>query len=79
MDDKRDAEIRHRAHQIWENEGKPEGKEADHWDRAAREVQDKNGAGGTSRHGSAVKSAAEGSEAVRVADDLKSGGSAPKR
>jgi hypothetical protein len=34
--DERDLEkrIRERAHRIWEEEGRPEGKEAQHWDLA---------------------------------------------
>ncbi|MEW5728926.1 MAG: DUF2934 domain-containing protein [Pseudomonadota bacterium] len=30
--------IRHRAHQIWEEEGRPEGRDQEHWRRAAREI-----------------------------------------
>jgi Protein of unknown function (DUF2934) len=28
--------IRARAHQIWEDEGRPEGREKEHWDQATR-------------------------------------------
>lgn len=34
----RDEEVRKRAHEIWEQEGRPHGKDAEHWDRAEREV-----------------------------------------
>lgn len=34
----RDELIRQRAHEIWEQEGRPHGKEREHWDRAEREV-----------------------------------------
>jgi hypothetical protein len=34
----RDDEIRKRAHEIWENEGRPDGREKDHWERAEREM-----------------------------------------
>ena len=34
----RDARIRRRAHEIWEQEGRPEGLAAQHWDRAAHEL-----------------------------------------
>ncbi|MFN3278908.1 MAG: DUF2934 domain-containing protein [Paracoccus hibiscisoli] len=37
-DTNRDDLIRARAHQIWEDEGRPEGQEADHWTRAAAEL-----------------------------------------
>ena len=30
--------IRHRAYELWEAEGRPEGHEVDHWLRAAQEV-----------------------------------------
>lgn len=31
--------IRERAYQIWEEEGQPEGKEAEHWRRAREEAE----------------------------------------
>jgi hypothetical protein len=33
-----EQKIRQRAHQIWEEEGKPLGQERAHWDRASREI-----------------------------------------
>ncbi|MCG6112973.1 MAG: DUF2934 domain-containing protein [Paracoccus sp.] len=39
-DTNRDDLIRARAHQIWEDEGRPEGQEADHWTRAAAELDE---------------------------------------
>ena len=30
--------IRERAYWLWEEEGRPEGRELDHWDRASREI-----------------------------------------
>jgi hypothetical protein len=30
--------IRERAHQIWEREGRPEGKSDEHWQRAQAEI-----------------------------------------
>jgi len=38
MDDTDDSAIRKRAHQIWEEEGRPHGKHDEHWQRAASEV-----------------------------------------
>jgi hypothetical protein len=35
--------IRRRAHEIWEREGRPEGREAEHWDRARLELADEQG------------------------------------
>lgn len=34
----REARVRERAHQLWEQEGRPHGRDADHWDQATREV-----------------------------------------
>lgn len=36
MDNER---IRHRAHQIWESEGRPEGRQARHWAQAEEEIR----------------------------------------
>lgn len=36
----RTEQIRARAHQIWESEGSPEGREADHWAGAERQLRD---------------------------------------
>ena len=38
MEHDRDTRIRKRAHEIWEQEGRPDGKEAEHWERAERET-----------------------------------------
>jgi hypothetical protein len=34
----REASIRARAYAIWEQEGRPDGREWDHWERASREI-----------------------------------------
>ncbi|WP_405404494.1 DUF2934 domain-containing protein [Paracoccus sp. Ld10] len=52
----KDELIRARAHQIWESEGCQEGQEADHWARAAAEIE----AGAT--QSDAAKSAADSAE-----------------
>jgi hypothetical protein len=36
--DERIERIRERAHRIWEEEGCPEGRDTEHWERAAREI-----------------------------------------
>jgi hypothetical protein len=36
--------IRQRAHDIWEREGRPEGRRAEHWARARREIEAEGGA-----------------------------------
>lgn len=39
-----DDRIRQRAHEIWEREGKPEGRHAEHWAQARREIEAEGGA-----------------------------------
>lgn len=39
MNNDREEQIRARAHQIWEEEGRPEGREQEHWSKAAREME----------------------------------------
>ena len=37
--DQEEDRIRQRAHQLWEEEGRPEGRAQDHWSRARQELQ----------------------------------------
>jgi len=69
MNANREENIRRRAHQIWEDEGRPEGKDAEHWERAAREI----GANDDTKSDSALAGAAEGAKTEQVAEGLKSG------
>lgn len=39
MNNDREEQIRARAHQIWEEEGRPQGREQEHWEKAAREME----------------------------------------
>ncbi|MCZ0961207.1 DUF2934 domain-containing protein [Paracoccus benzoatiresistens] len=39
MDQDHQERIRLRAHEIWESEGRPEGRDADHWSRAEEELR----------------------------------------
>ena len=39
----REQQIRKRAHQIWEEEGCPQGREREHWERAEREINAREG------------------------------------
>jgi len=41
MQNEREARIRDRAHEIWEKEGRPEGRHREHWERAAAEIEAK--------------------------------------
>ncbi|RWJ98118.1 MAG: DUF2934 domain-containing protein [Mesorhizobium sp.] len=38
MTDDRQERIRRRAHEIWEQAGRPEGAHMEHWDQAAAEI-----------------------------------------
>ena len=80
MDQNRQEEIRKRAHQIWEDEGRPEGKDSEHWDRAARELDADGGERQSGKDGKeALGGLAEGSKTERTAEDLKSGKDARRR
>ena len=39
MDQDHQERIRQRAHEIWESEGRPEGRDAEHWTRAEEELK----------------------------------------
>ena len=56
--------IRERAYAIWEQEGRPEGREWDHWVRAASEVASRNG---TAHAPAPLKSPRRSSSAKRSA------------
>lgn len=34
----REEQIKRRAHQIWEREGRPKGRQQEHWDQAVQEI-----------------------------------------
>jgi hypothetical protein len=40
-----EARIRERAHRLWEEEGKPEGRNREHWAEAERQVMIEQGMG----------------------------------
>ncbi|MFC3630691.1 DUF2934 domain-containing protein [Paracoccus angustae] len=43
MDHDHQERIRQRAHEIWESEGRPEGRDAEHWNRAEEELKNRTG------------------------------------
>ena len=55
--------IRRRAHEIWEREGRPEGRHEEHWARARREVEAEEGGPppGPARSGASPTDTAPGS------------------
>jgi hypothetical protein len=40
MDKDKEQIIRDRAYRVWEDEGRPKGKEREHWECARREIQE---------------------------------------
>lgn len=72
--DSREEQIRARAHQIWEEEGRPQGREREHWERAAREI-DAREAGGEARTERSGPDEIAGS--IGVASGLQPGGTKP--
>ncbi len=66
MDQDIENRIRERAYEIWEEEGRPEGREAQHWQQAAGEIADAQresretaGKGGAKPSGTTRKKAAK--------------------
>jgi len=39
MDNDRTERIKQRAHQIWEGEGRPDGRAQEHWDKAVQDIE----------------------------------------
>jgi Protein of unknown function (DUF2934) len=39
MSDERVERIKQRAHELWEQEGRPEGRHSEHWEQATREIE----------------------------------------
>ncbi|MGK9171026.1 DUF2934 domain-containing protein [Inquilinus limosus] len=73
MDTSLEDRIRARAHEIWESEGRPSGRDREHWERALREVQ----AGETSE--SADIAPPEGTTGAGIASGLAPDGTTPGR
>ncbi len=69
--------VRLRAYQLWEEEGRPDGKAMDHWSQAERELQGTSGDGGNNGGGHADTDPSEGApgEAIEAArkDDIYEG------
>jgi hypothetical protein len=63
--------IRQRAYELWQQEGQPEGKQQEHWDRAMREIS-----GNPDQSGAQLDSGADGDTAsgnlTEAADALRS-------
>lgn len=68
----REQRIRQRAYEIWEEEGHPDGRHGEHWDRAAREINEREAAGGPTQTGRAGPAAGGG-----LSTGLQPGGMSP--
>jgi hypothetical protein len=55
MENDRIERIRERAHRLWEEQGQPEGRDAEHWEQATREIdaEDAEGRGAAGDAGAA--------------------------
>lgn len=74
MTDQRIERIRERAHRIWEEEGCPEGRDTEHWERAAREI---DAEGADAAQGSEPVPGETGGGGQGLASGLQGGGTAP--
>jgi hypothetical protein len=68
MDSKRDEQIRRRAHQLWEREGRQHGQHEKHWHQASREIDDEASSDQASADGSGLEPARSNADA-RLTDD----------
>jgi hypothetical protein len=75
MEAEREDAIRRRAHQIWEQDGRPQGREAEHWERAKREIEEGRDQSGSSA--GATNPVAAASTTGGIATELQSGGTMP--
>src|SRR5215208_1321087 len=70
----RDQRIRQRAYKIWEEAGRPNGQHAEHWDRAAREIDQREAVvGGPAQTGHSGPAATGGG----LSTGLQPGGMSP--
>jgi hypothetical protein len=81
MNDNREQRIRERAHQIWEREGRPEGKEQSHWEHASREIyeEDREQPSNTQDEDTSRGRASEGSRTERTSGEPKTKGASSTR
>lgn len=66
MQDEIEDRVRHRAFDLWEREGRPDGRHLDHWSRARTEIEAEAGKGKSpARQKSKSSRAAAGTAARR--------------
>lgn len=64
-DTNRDDLIRARAHRIWENEGCPDGQDAEHWARAKAELEAEDASAGAPSDGASDAASGAPSKATK--------------
>jgi hypothetical protein len=62
MDQDHQERIKQRAHELWESEGRPEGRDADHWSQAEQELHSQTGEGDQTGGGDQPGSGQEGGD-----------------
>ena len=84
-----EEKVRARAHQIWEREGRPDGRHDEHWAQARHEIENEEAAAAAgdglkvtpyndpSRSGGPVEGGAYPAGAGKVASGLQPGGARP--
>lgn len=76
MEHDREEQIRKRAYEIWEREGRKEGSHEDHWEQAERELSDEQtgGAGGSGERAGGEQPAAPAAGGSDASRESQSGG-----
>ncbi len=77
MSPDREEKIRQRAYELWEAEGRPEGRQAEHWQRAAREIEAEEGGGAGVDANEKADPTDETAESSGLSSSLQPGGTTP--
>ncbi|PEQ14569.1 hypothetical protein B2G71_03070 [Novosphingobium sp. PC22D] len=77
MSDKTDR-IRQRAHEIWEREGKPDGRHEDHWAEASKQIEAEDASGAKPKRKAPAKAAAKPAKAAIESTGPKAKSAKPK-
>jgi DUF2934 family protein len=78
MDSDKEARIRERAYEIWVRDGRPHGRDAEHWQKAEAEIAAESGAAGD-RAAAGSKPRTEAPSAAPVAPGPSAGTAPPLR
>ena len=74
----RQERIRHRAHEIWEKQGRPHGADYQHWDQATREIDAEDAAKKPAAKAGASKPAKPAAKAASPAKKAPAKAKTPK-